>query len=980
MKSSFGSAWAGIGQKPLLRAAVVFVAGLLLSVVAAIWQKGENDKLLEQRFAALVQEAMGQLQQRMGVYEYGLRGTRGAALAAGFSQLDRQHFRHYAQSRNVEKEFPGARGFGVIRRVPQSQEAAFVAASRADGWPTFAVRQLQPHAGERYVIHYVEPVSANGPGVGLDIASEENRRSAAEIASRTGMATLTAPITLVQAEGKQKTSFLLLLPIYRTDAALSTEQEREQATQGWSYAPLVIDEVLAGAALHRDQLVLVLKDVWGDNTHTFYSQSTEVPFVKGLQKSIRVPIYGRTWELDMQPTQLFAQQLNLVDPGAVATVGALISLLLAVLAYLRQQVRRQNEQVQLERSRQASMVEFAADAIIAVSLDGRVQNWNPAAETLFGYTAEQALKRPLAELISDHGQPPRTVSSTDVNLDVESHRDYETVYSSCDGDLIEVSVRVAPIRDVSGRVVGQVKTVRDIRETKQAQAQINALNASLEQQVIERTQQLDLTRRDLQNILDAVPSMIGYWDRNLVNQVANHAYESWFGIAPGDMKGKNFPELLGEDLYLRNLPYLEAALAGVPQKFERSIPKPDGSGLRHSLVHYLPDMVNGEVQGFYVLVHDVSELVEGRLKLDALQRDNAALLQTINLHMIVSVTDSAGRITDINDAFCRISGYSREEVLGQTHRMINSGQHDQVFWMQVWRTISAGSPWHGEICNRAKDGSLYWVNSIIAPFIGADGKVERYISIRSDVTVAKLAEQALRASQLFLERASRVAKLGAWQVDLETSSVTWSPQLKKIHEVPEDYQPSFETGLSFYEPEDRPVIEAAIQTAMTEHAVWDVEVRMRTQLGRLIWVRVLGEPELEAGKLVRLVGILQDITSRKEAEMALTYERHLMTSLLETVPDQIYFKDLECRFLRINPGLAKRYGLDKPSLAIGKSDADFYLTQHAEETARLEKQIMDTGVPVIDLEEQEVWPDRSPTWNLSTKMPLRDAQGQIIGR
>ena len=859
MKSIFGFASPAPDashKRPLTRALAVFAVGLLLSVIAAFWKQAENNRAVEQAFAALMKETVTVLQQRMGLYEYGLRGARGAALAAGMGQLERQRFRQYAQSRNIEAEFPGSRGFGIVRRVPQAQEAAFVAAARADGWPNFAIRQFQAHAGERYVIQYMEPVAANSPAIGLDIASEDNRRTAAEQAMRTGKANLTAPITLVQAEGKRQSSFLLLLPIYRPDAAIGTEQERVEAAQGWAYTPLVIDEVLAGANLHSEQLVLELKDLADESMHVFYSQSRDVPHVADREEKVRIPIFGRNWELTFQPTQRFVQRLNLLGPGAVVAAGAFISLLLGVLVYLRQQVSEQADQ---------------------------------------------------------------------------------------------------------------------------AQAKVRELNADLEKQVKLRTQELDDTRRDLQNILDAVPSLIGYWDRNLVNQVANRAYEFWFGKSPGAMKGKKIRELLGEDLYRLNLPYMEAALAGEPQKFERNIPKPDGSGVRHSLTQYLPDIVDGEVLGFYVLVNDVSELVEGRVKLEALQRDNTALLQTINVHSIVSVTDRAGRITDLNDAFCRISGYTREELLGQTHRMINSGLQDAEFWKQLWQTISKGTPWRGDICNRAKDGSLYWVNCIISPFMGADGKVERYISIRSDVTEAKQAAQALRDSQLFLERASRVAKLGAWQVDVDTSTVTWSSELKKIHEVPMDYQPSVENGLSFYLPEDRPLIEAAISKAIAANTAWDVEARLRTERGRLIWVRVLGEAEMQDGRAVRLVGILQDISTYKEAELALSYERHLMTSLLQTVPDQIYFKDLNSRFLRINPGLAERYGLNDPALAIGKSDADFYASQHAEETRLLEKQIMETGVPVIDLEEKETWPDRPTTWNLSSKMPLREAQGKVIG-
>jgi PAS domain S-box-containing protein len=127
---------------------------------------------------------------------------------------------------------------------------------------------------------------------------------------------------------------------------------------------------------------------------------------------------------------------------------------------------------------------------------------------------------------------------------------------------------------------------------------------------------------------------------------------------------------------------------------------------------------------------------------------------------IVAATDAKGVITYVNEKFCEVSGYSREELVGHTHKIINSGYHSKEFFLDLWRTISSGRVWRGEVCNRRKDGHLYWVFTTIVPFLGEGGKPTQYLSIRYEITDLKEAERVITEQQTKLVAASRLSAIG----------------------------------------------------------------------------------------------------------------------------------------------------------------------------------------------------------------------------
>jgi len=171
---------------------------------------------------------------------------------------------------------------------------------------------------------------------------------------------------------------------------------------------------------------------------------------------------------------------------------------------------------------------------------------------------------------------------------------------------------------------------------------------------------------------------------------------------------------------------------------------------------------------------------EAQVAADAAVKESDDLRAAMDEHAIVAVTDPSGKITYVNDKFCAISQYTRRELMGQDHRIINSGFHSKSFIRELWTTIARGQVWHGEIKNRAKDGSHYWVDTTIVPFLGPDGKPRQYVAIRADITERKLAEEEIQTLNAELENrvAERTMQLQMANKELESFSYSVSHDLR----------------------------------------------------------------------------------------------------------------------------------------------------------------------------------------------------------
>lgn len=254
-------------------------------------------------------------------------------------------------------------------------------------------------------------------------------------------------------------------------------------------------------------------------------------------------------------------------------------------------------------------------------------------------------------------------------------------------------------------------------------------------------------------------------------------------------------------------------------------------------------------------------------------QDLSLLKSAIDEAAIVAITDNFGVITYANDKFCKISKYSREELIGKTHRIINSGYHSKEFFIEMWRKISIGQTWEGEICNRAKDGSHYWVNTTIVPFMDENKKPVKYVAVRYEITERKRAEEQLRIYANKLEVSNRelqdfasvaahdlqepLRKIQAFSDQLKTKiQVALTTETQEIFDRMQSSAQRMRTLINDLLKYSRVTTKAQPFSKINlndvlSHVVSDLEVRLEQSLGKVKW-RDLPMLEAEPNQMLQL--------------------------------------------------------------------------------------------------------------------------------
>ena len=285
--------------------------------------------------------------------------------------------------------------------------------------------------------------------------------------------------------------------------------------------------------------------------------------------------------------------------------------------------------------------------------------------------------------------------------------------------------------------------------------------------------------------------------------------------------------------------------------------------------------------------------------IETLQNELEGQLKCLHESAIVSETDVQGNITFVNDTFCKISGYSREELIGNNHRMLKSGRQSDTIFEDLWKTISSGKIWSGEVCNKKKDGGYYWVKSTIVPIAGKDGKPAKYVSVRFDITEQKLMYEDLREhmeelasheeelKQTFEELAVTNEQLMSVQADLKSQVMAINnAAIVSVTDVQGNiiYVNDMFCTISGYTKDEligknHRMLKSGKQPdaifddlwkTISSGKVWRGLVLNKAKDGSFYWVHSVITPVIgEDGKPVRYIAIRVDITKWMETNQAL---------------------------------------------------------------------------------------------------------------
>ncbi len=727
-----------------------------LALTYQLWKNEHDDVIreLQYKFDLHLFNASNNIEQRMQSYEQVLRGVQG--LFAASAKVERNEFHEYIEAQHLEKSFPGIQGVGFSLLVPTTKQNKHTVVQH-DSHPPDFTNQSGDQDIRTFVI-FIEPATkSNSRTFGYDMFSDPVRRAAMERARDDNKAIITGKTKLIQEEiiqkdaGSAQAGFLMYVPIFRQGAPYATVVQRRANLIGWVCALFRMDDLMHGILGISDpdtRIRIYDGDEMSARTlmHDADSANNVGAKYSLFHASRKLEISGHTWTIAMNSRPGFEVRLIEDRSQLVIVAGLTVSLLLGLLTGLL--VRGRERALRAMQKMNECLI--ASDERLHLSLTyGEIGTWDWDIRTgelywcdhislMMAYPAGKQNGTYEDFLINVHPEDQRKViNSISACIDTNAKYDVEHRVVLPDGSVRWLYQRGGVIRDTDGTPLKMMGVVQDVTDRK--------------------LEEIELTEIDtrLRTIIEAAPDAVVLMNSEGILTGWNGQAEKIFGWTRKEAIGQMLHDMIIPPRYrsehIRGLEHFLATGEGpvLNRRIEITGLHRDGHELAIELA--ISPVRQKDKYEFCAFIHDITLRKETQNLLmaakESAERSSAELIgyiQAIDQHALVSVTDSFGCIIQANAKFCAISGYSREELLGHDHRIVNSGKHSCAFFAEMWKVITRGETWHGEICNRAKDGTLYWVDSSIVPLKDVDGKIVRYISVRVDITKRKESEQHIQ--------------------------------------------------------------------------------------------------------------------------------------------------------------------------------------------------------------------------------------------
>ncbi|HLP89899.1 MAG TPA: PAS domain S-box protein [Nostocaceae cyanobacterium] len=375
-----------------------------------------------------------------------------------------------------------------------------------------------------------------------------------------------------------------------------------------------------------------------------------------------------------------------------------------------------------------------------------VLDWNPAAESIFGYTKQEALNRHAVELIVTGSNRECVNQLMAALLTQEGGTRCINENFTKNGKIITCEWHHTPLIDCQGKVTGLLSIVEDI--TKHKNTYLTA-HQQIETTLKESLKELaDIKFALDQSSIIAVTNHLGIIEyvNDKFCQISQYQPEELIGKSHKIINSGYHPKEFFQEMWL-------TISQGRVWKGEIQNLAKDGTSywVDTTIVPLLD--AQGQPQQYVAIRNDITARKQTEIALNKSLKELADIKFALDQSSIIAVTNHLGIIEYVNDKFCQISQYQPEELIGKTHKIINSGYHPKEFFQEMWHTISQGRVWKGEIQNLAKDGTSYWVDTTIVPLLDAQGQPQQYVAIRNDITARKQAEAELSKKAKELEQA-----------------------------------------------------------------------------------------------------------------------------------------------------------------------------------------------------------------------------------